>query len=151
MKKIFLCLVLGLSLAMVSPVVTMAQTAPAAVSQEQSTMGQEVPTFRSPSSFGYESPVGDISVTGFISRLISFALGIVGAILLATFVYGGGSWMIAGGDAKKVEAAKATLKNAVIGMVIVALSYTIVTAVFSLGNAAIQGAPATPTPTTTAQ
>lgn len=119
-----------------------APAVPAEADQRQTTGGQESPTFRAPSEFGYNSPVDMVSVPDFIGRLISFALGIVGAILLATFVYAGGVWMTAGGDAKKVDTAKTTLKNAVIGMMIVALSYTIVTSIFTLGNQVIEGVPA---------
>lgn len=131
-----------------------AAATPAASDQAQTQSAEESPTFRPPADFGYTSPVTG-NLTGFINRLINFALGIVGAILLATFIYGGGSWMIAS-DPKEVQAAKATLKNAVIGMAIVTLSYTIVTAIFTLGNQVIQPLPAasdaeteTPTPPAT--
>lgn len=156
MKKFFLSFALGAVLLLASPVVSLAQTAPApaAADQAQTESAQESPTFRSASSFGYISPVSG-NLTGFINRLINFALGIVGAILLATFIYGGGSWMIAS-DPKEVQAAKATLKNAVIGMAIVTLSYTIVTAIFTIGNQVIAPIPAasdaeteTPTPPAT--
>lgn len=146
MKNILLSLGLGVLLSVASPAIVFAQTAPAtetpaAADQTQTESAQESPTFRPPSSFGYTSPVRG-NLTGFINRLINFALGIVGAILLATFIYGGGSWMIAS-DPKQVQAAKDTLKNAVIGMAIVTLSYTIVTSIFALGNQVIQQAPAT--------
>ncbi len=124
-----------------APAPAAAPTVPAEADQTQTTGGQESPTFRDPGEFGYNSPVRMVSIPDFIGRLISFALGIVGAILLATFVYAGGTWMTAGGDPKKVESAKMTLKNAVIGMMVVALSYTIVTAVFTLGNQVIEGVP----------
>lgn len=147
MKKLLLSFALGALLVSASPIASLAQTTPApaappaAADQLQTESAEEAPTFRPPSDFGYTSPVRG-NLTGFINRLINFALGIVGAILLATFIYGGGSWMIAS-DPKEVQAAKNTLKNAVIGMAIVSLSYTIITAIFTLGNQVI-----TPIPTT---
>jgi len=131
-----------------------APTTPAAADQRQTTGGQESPTFRAPSEFGYDSPVDMVSVPDFIGRLISFALGIVGAIFLVMLIYGGFQWMTAGSQfaangttpgksASQVSAAKTTLKNAVIGMIIVGLSYTIVTSIFTLGNSVLRDAPTT--------
>ena len=143
MKKLFLTFALSALFVGIAPVTILAQTTPVptAADQTQTESAQESPTFRPPSSFGYTSPVRG-NLVGFINRLINFALGIVGAILLATFVYGGGSWMVAS-DPKQVQAAKDTLKNAVIGMAIVALSYTIVTAIFTVGNQVLERAPTT--------
>lgn len=151
--KYFLALCLGLSLTLSFAGTSFAQSAPdmtfteeeaaaasgdapAATDPARTVSAEETPTFRPPGDFGYTSPITG-NLAGFINRLIKFALGIVGAILLATFIYGGGSWMIAS-DPKEVQAAKTTLKNAVIGMAIVSLSYTIVTTIFTLGNQVIQ-------------
>ena len=131
---------------------------PPEADQAQTTGGQETPTFRPPASFGYVSPVRNVTIPGFISRVISFALGIVGAIFLVMLIYGGFQWMTAGSQfsangttpgksASQVSNAKTTIKNAVIGMTIVALSYTIVTSIFTLGNQVIEGVPVTDTDT----
>jgi hypothetical protein len=157
MKRILFLLALIVGLSVATPVVIAQEapaptpaTVPAEADQAQTTGGQETPTFRPPASFGYVSPVRNVTIPGFISRVISFALGIVGAIFLVMLIYGGFQWMTAGSQfsangtapgksASQVSNAKTTLKNAVIGMMIVALSYTIVTAVFTLGNQVIEG------------
>lgn len=60
-----------------------------------------------------------------IGTMLSFLFGIVGTILVVLMIYGGFLWMTAGGEEKKVEDAKNIIKNAVIGIIIVFLSYGI--------------------------
>jgi len=94
----------------------------------------------SPGSFGYQNPLGaSATINTIINRVIRAALGIVGAIFLAVFVYGGGLWMTAGGDAGKVARAKSALMQSLIGVVIVALSYTILNVLFSVAGSLTGG------------
>lgn len=65
------------------------------------------------------------SVPEIIGRLIQAVLGFIGVLLLVYLLYGGFRWMTAGGDTKKVDDARSILKNAVIGIVIVAASFAI--------------------------
>lgn len=88
------------------------------------------PTPRTPEEFGYENPLRTTDFNVVIGRIIRTVLGFVGALFLAMFVYGGTVWMLAGGDAKKVETGRKALINAVIGMVVIALSYSILAIVF---------------------
>lgn len=60
-----------------------------------------------------------------IGNVISGLLGLLGVILFIYLLYGGFTYMTAGGDSKKVTEAVTVIKNAVIGMVIIALSYAI--------------------------
>lgn len=52
--------------------------------------------------------------------------GIVFIILLAMFFIGSLSWMTAGDNAEKLKKAKGTILSAIIGLVIIALSYLII-------------------------
>ncbi|MEI7512808.1 MAG: pilin [Candidatus Uhrbacteria bacterium] len=61
-----------------------------------------------------------------IGRIINIALGFVGIVLLGLFLYAGYEWMTSGGDPKKVESAKMRLRNAVIGLILIASSFAIV-------------------------
>lgn len=61
-----------------------------------------------------------------IGRLINIALGFVGIILLVIIIYAGFLWMTAGGDADQVKKAQQWIKNAVIGLLIIAASFAIV-------------------------
>ena len=54
-----------------------------------------------------------------INNLITFATYAAGIALLGYLVYGGISWIVAGGNEDQVETAQKTVSNAVIGIVIV--------------------------------
>ena len=60
-----------------------------------------------------------------VGNIIRVALSLLGIIVLCLIVYAGFIWMTAGGDSKKVDTAKAILKNAVIGAIILFLAYAI--------------------------
>lgn len=68
-------------------------------------------------------PGGCIPV--FIGNAVSAMLGIFGAVFLVLIIWGGVQFMIAGGDVAKVKDAVNTMRNAVLGMLIVAASYAI--------------------------
>jgi hypothetical protein len=58
-----------------------------------------------------------------VSQLI---LGLTGSIALLAFIYGGFVFLLSGGSAQNVEKGKGILKAAVIGLVIVFASYSII-------------------------
>ena len=60
-----------------------------------------------------------------IGQLINIALGFMGIVLLAYFLYAGFLWMTAGGDSKKVEEATKMIRNAIIGLIIIVASFAI--------------------------
>ncbi|MBU2566837.1 hypothetical protein KKG46_04755 [Patescibacteria group bacterium] len=72
------------------------------------------------------------SLPAMAGLLINSALSVLGIVLLGYLLYGGFRWMTAGGDSAQVDKAKATLRNAVIGLVIIVASYAI--ADFVLGE-----------------
>jgi sterol desaturase/sphingolipid hydroxylase (fatty acid hydroxylase superfamily) len=75
--------------------------------------------------------IAERSVPKIINGIVTRVLPMVGAAFLVMFVYAGFLWLTAGGDGKKVDAAKVTLKNAIIGMALVTFAYFIVS--FFLG------------------
>lgn len=66
-----------------------------------------------------------------IGRVINIVLGFIGIVVLGYVLYGGYLWMSAAGDAKQVEQAKAVIKNAIIGVVILASAFAIVNFIMS--------------------
>jgi apolipoprotein N-acyltransferase len=60
-----------------------------------------------------------------IGAVIKTVLGVVGIVFLVLMVYAGFIWMIARGDEGKVEKAKNTIINCIIGVVIVVGAYAI--------------------------
>lgn len=79
-----------------------------------------------------------------IGLIINSVLSLVGIILLGYMIYGGFRWMTAGGDAKAVTEAQAIMKNAVIGIIIIALSYLIADWVLRMLISASSGTVQTP-------
>lgn len=63
---------------------------------------------------------------GFLSYLIMLVLGLAGLIAVTMIIWSGFRYITARGDDKVVGDAKKTLLNAIIGLVIIILSYTIV-------------------------
>ncbi len=61
----------------------------------------------------------------------NFILGLVGALALAAFVYGGVILLISAGSSEKVTQGKTILTNAIIGLVIVFVSWLIIKFVMS--------------------
>ncbi|MCC6563404.1 hypothetical protein IT087_00760 [Candidatus Uhrbacteria bacterium] len=92
------------------------------------------PPTRTPGEFGYRNPLGSVSINQLLGRIIRTVLGFVGALFLLMFVYGGATWMLAGGDAKKVQSGQRIFLNAIIGMVIVAISYSIISLLFETAS-----------------
>ncbi len=70
-------------------------------------------------------PFAGRSIPTIISGIIRALLGIAGALFLAMFVYGGALWMTSG-SSERAQQAQTTIMNAVIGIIVVTLSYTLV-------------------------
>ncbi|MCX6781385.1 MAG: hypothetical protein NT003_04730 [Candidatus Magasanikbacteria bacterium] len=74
---------------------------------------------------GTASGQAKVSAPEIIGRVIYIVLGLLGLIFLVLALYAGFGWMTAQGDPKKVDAAQATLKDAVVGMVVVVSAYAL--------------------------
>lgn len=61
-----------------------------------------------------------------VNRIVYGALSLAGAIFFVMFLWGGVTYLMAGGSSDDVKKAIKTLSNAVIGMVIVGVSYILV-------------------------
>jgi len=78
--------------------------------------------------YGLEEAGSGLSKTplsGRVSTMIGALVGFVGVIFLVLMIYGGLTWMTAGGNEEKVGKAKKVIVNSTIGLVIVMLSYAI--------------------------
>ncbi len=91
---------------------------------------------------GTDLPNDDIRVI--VVRIINVLLGVLGTIFLLLMIYAGWLWMTAGGEAQKVEKAKKIITNAIIGLVIVFMSFAFTKFVFSILNDAANGGPGGP-------
>lgn len=61
-----------------------------------------------------------------IGTVIKAVMGIVGSIALAMFIYGGLLWLTSGGNPDKIKKGKDVLMWAVIGMIVIFVSYNFV-------------------------
>ena len=66
-----------------------------------------------------------------VGQAINIVLGFLGIVLLAILIYAGFLWMTAGGDTDKVKTARASIVNAIAGLLVIAASYAITTFVIS--------------------
>lgn len=65
------------------------------------------------------------AISGYIGTIMSVAFGIGLIGLLIYITYGGIQWISAGGDKKGLEGARATITNAVIGIILLSVMYAI--------------------------
>lgn len=75
--------------------------------------------------FGSTARLGQESLPIIIARIIRVVLGTLGIITVVLLLYSGFLWMTSAGDPKKIERAKAIIKNAVIGLLIIFSSFAI--------------------------
>ena len=71
-----------------------------------------------------ESPV-NITV-----NVIQWALGFLGLVAVIMILWGGFTWMTAAGNEERVRKAKEVLRAAIIGLIVILLSWAIVTFIF---------------------
>lgn len=86
---------------------------------------------------------GTTDIPTIIGGITSALIGFIGVLLFLYLLYGGFLWMTSQGEKPKVEAAQGVIKNAVIGMIIIALSYAIATFVIDQLSGAVGKAPET--------
>ncbi len=90
-----------------------------------------------------KKPTG-ISTATDISDIIlivsQWIIDIVGAVAVLALIYGGFTYVIAAGNEKEVEKAKEIIKYSIIGLVIVIISFTIVSSVNALFPTSDSGA-----------
>jgi hypothetical protein len=70
-----------------------------------------------------KNPISATEVPDIIRTVITAALGLIGALTLLMFVWGGGTWLFSAGNPEKVSAGTQTMVWAVIGVMVVLLSY----------------------------
>lgn len=75
---------------------------------------------------------------GVVATVITIAFVLAVVIALGFLVYGGIKWITSGGDKTAVEAARNTIVAAIVGLVIVFLSYFILNIVLGLFGISLQ-------------
>jgi hypothetical protein len=121
MKKIFLLIILPALFAqfLFLPAIIPAASAdgPADIKKQQGFgTGSEIEN-----AFGGAPKDPRLVVTG----IIKVALGLLGTIFIALLIYAGFKYMTSGGSEEKMESAKGTILQAIIGLVIILSAYGI--------------------------
>lgn len=83
--------------------------------------------------------LGTRSIYDIIVGVINVALGFLGVIAVVIILYGGYIWMTSGGNAERIDKAKRTLINGVIGLFIIGAAYGIVQFFFDVSTGNIRG------------
>ena len=60
-----------------------------------------------------------------VALVIKSLLGITGTLFLGYFIYAGYMWMTAAGDVGKIDTAKSTMRNAILGVILTLSAYGI--------------------------
>jgi|SRR3989344_1737066 len=81
--------------------------------------------FTPPNAGGTGLP-NDSSISGFILKIINIALAIAGLVAVLFLIIGGFRYITAAGNEETAEKAKKIILNAIIGIVVIILSFVIV-------------------------
>jgi len=81
----------------------------------------------------------DIDIRVIVARIIRTILTFMGVVLIGYLIYGGFLWMTAGGEKDKIDKARKTIINAIIGVAIVLSSWAIASFVINRLVSAIGG------------
>ncbi len=81
---------------------------------------------------GSEGAYGQVLVQNKIGDIIKAILSMVGVIFFVLVLYGGLTWMLAGGDSDKVSTGRNYIIYAALGLGLIALSYGIANYVINL-------------------
>lgn len=76
--------------------------------------------------FGDNMGLPDTDPRIIMARIIRTAMGFVGIVMLLMILSSGAQFMTSGGDEDKVKNAKKTFYNAIIGLIIMLCSYSVV-------------------------
>ena len=79
-----------------------------------------------------KTDISQASLEDTIVSIINGLLALVGLLFIIMIIYAGFKWMTAQGNAENVGDAKKIIKNSIIGITVILLSYTIVNAVYKI-------------------
>lgn len=76
--------------------------------------------------FDVVNPNGTMDIKNVLLSITTWVLGLVGLIAVLYLIYGGLQYITSAGNADKAKLAKSTILYAVIGLIVIALSYVII-------------------------
>lgn len=85
-----------------------------------------------PKGLPFTAATSGISTESLVSTAVGFLTIVSGLSFILYFIIAGFSWITAGGDPEKVKKAQQNITNALIGIVIVAIAYTVTAIIGSI-------------------
>jgi len=70
--------------------------------------------------------LGSADLKQTVLNIITFVLGLLGLIAVIMILYGGFTWLTAGGNEDKIGSAKKIISAAIVGLIVILLSWAIV-------------------------
>ncbi len=81
-------------------------------------------------TFGLPGAQGS-TISTEIGRYVNVFLGVVGLIAVVFLIYGGFRYITSAGNEESAEAAKKIISNSIIGLIVIIMSYIIVTVIIN--------------------
>lgn len=75
--------------------------------------------------YGTEIGIGTRDIRSTVAQIIKVAMGLLGIVAVVIIIYGGFTWMIAGGNDEKVGEAKKWIFSGIIGLAIILSAYAL--------------------------
>jgi len=101
---------------------------------ERKAIGQNAPGLRTPDRTAYDGISGEKSLDEFLVGIANFSLSFAGGTAVLFLIYGGYLWLIDRGEGQMAEKARKIIAGAVIGLLIIISSYSIIRTVVVFGT-----------------
>lgn len=85
-----------------------------------------------PPGLPFTAATAGVDTENLISTVVGFLTIVAGISFILYFIIAGFSWITAGGDPEKVKKAQQNITNALVGIVIVAIAYTVTAIIGSI-------------------
>ncbi len=83
-------------------------------------------------NYGINAGLGTRDIRDTVIAIINVALGILGVIALVIILWGGFTWMTAGGAEEKTSNARKIIASGVIGLIVIFVAYALTTFIFGV-------------------
>jgi len=117
---IFTLLFLSLTLGLSPQLAYAQQTQPLLADESQAELDKQNQAFIETSGLGTRYSIGSM-----VSAILKMVLSFLGLLFFLLILYAGFLWMTSVGNDEKIEKAKAIMKGAVIGLLIILMAYVI--------------------------
>lgn len=119
-RILIISLALFASLTILAPLPTLAAPAPAGggIKELQDNLGDFG------GGIGFQR--GDTDLKGRIAQIVNIALGMIGLVAVIYIIVAGYKWIIAEGNEEEIKKSKETIRSAILGLLVVFISYVVV-------------------------